>query len=371
MCGRTVTILGSGFGLGLYIPCLLAERRFSEKGVNAEVLIFENLISRDNRESIIKSSKASHKNFSYAKISGKMSVDMSKSIEPDLLKALLDSWVQDNRQDFIVLSGHWVYVLDEYRSRIAPDTLNAEILYIDCELPPSWKNLKHHKPDYNRNYHEKWMFDYQNSKIQYQLPVSSTPPIPFNKRPERFLLHGGGWGIGTYMDKIPELHKRGLKLDIVVHDMEEASNRVDGDRYFMIDPSWRAWNKREESRIGFPPFGEVKYPAKPIFEIKDNYHNLFAVTQNARAIIGKTGAGTLIDSLASGTPIIMLEPVGEHEEKNLLLWERLGFGITYNQWETDNFSMDLLRQLHINLLKGRETAADYIDGYMHRNNLLK
>ena len=80
---RTVTILCSGFGLGLYIPGLLAARRREEKNIPT-------------------------------------CVD-----------------VKENRRDFIILSGHRLYIMEEYRTRTAPGTLNAEILYVGCDLPPS------------------------------------------------------------------------------------------------------------------------------------------------------------------------------------------------------------------------------------------
>lgn len=366
---KIVTILASGFGLGLYIPGLLAAQRLREKGVPSQVLVFENLISEEKRQSIAKSKLASHKSFSYARMSGKMAVDMRKSLEPVLVERLLAGWEEAGVRDFIILSGHWVYVMDQYRSRIAPNTLNAEILYIDCDLPPSWRNLKQHLPEYHKNFKEVWLFDYKNRKIDYQLPVCDTPPVPYDERPERFLLHGGGWGIGTYMDRIPELHRKGLTLDIVVYDMEEASNRTEGDRYYMVDPAWCAWNKSREGSFEFPPLCEVVPPDYPVFTNNAKYHNLLGITRTARAIIGKPGAGTLIDSLASATPLIMLEPVGVHEQKNSEFWEQMGFGIPYDKWAQLGFPTGVLKELHQNLVGYRFSVPDYTEHYKRCNDL--
>jgi hypothetical protein len=371
MGNGTVTLLCSGFGLGLYIPGLLASRRLEEKSISTEVLVFENLISKGKRDTILRSRKACHDNFSVALMSARMPMDIRQSIDIDLVSELLASWAKDKKRDFIILSGHWIYIMEDYRSRIAPDTLNADILYVDCDLSPSWKSLKQHMPDYNQYYNEVWLYDFENGKINYQIPISKADSIPYAERPERFLIHGGGWGMGTYRGKLPVLQNKGLSLDIVAYELQEANNMRKGDRCFMVDPSWCAWNRNIYGCHEFPPFGEIKVSENPVFANKKEYHDLFDLTGAAKAIIGKPGAGTLMDSLAAATPIIMLEPFGDHEQKNAALWEQLGFGIPYGKWEDSDFSMGILCELHANLLKGGKAAPDYTEIYKCRNNSLK
>lgn len=366
---RTVTILCSGFGLGLYIPGLLIDRRLRDKGVSTEIEVFENLISKDKRDAIQKSRKAYHSNFAVALMSARMPMDIRQSIDNELAEKLLKNWTEENRRDFIVLSGHWLHLIDEYRERIAPETVNAEILYVDCDLPPSWKSLQQYKPDYNSNYKEVWLYDFENRQIQFQIPIVNEEPIPFLERPERFIIHGGGWGMGTYQGKIPELQEKGFQLDIVLYEIQEASRKKEGDRCFMVDPSWRAWNKNANGGFEFPPLAQIISSEEPVFNNKEEYHDLFDITKNTRAIIGKPGAGTLMDSISSATPMIMLEPFGEHEKKNTQLWEQLGYGITYNTWKESDFSLAILRELHENLVKGRKAALDYTQSYKFRNSL--
>ncbi|ACL76842.1 hypothetical protein [Ruminiclostridium cellulolyticum] len=363
-----VTVLCSGFGLGLYIPGLLIDRRLREKGVSTEIEVFENLISKNKRNAIQKSRKAYHSNFAVALMSARMPMDIRQSIDNELADELMKCWAEENRRDFIVLSGHWLHVIDEYRERMAPETVNAEILYVDCDLPPSWKSLQQYKPDYSFNYKEVWLYDFEKKQIQFQIPISNEKPIPFMERPQRCIIHGGGWGMGTYQGKIPELQEKGLQLDIVLYDIGEATRRREGDRCFMVDPSWRAWNKNKNGSYEFPPLAQIMPSEEPVFKNKEEYHELFDVTKKARAIIGKPGAGTLMDSISSATPMIMLEPFGEHEEKNTQLWEQLGYGITYNMWKESDFSMEILRELHDNLVKGRKAALDYTESYKFRNS---
>jgi hypothetical protein len=262
-----------------------------------------------------------------------------------------------------------MYIMEDFRVKIAPEKLNAEILYVDCDLPPSWRSLKQYVPDYNALYKETWLYDFENMKLQYQIPVSKAEPIPYNKRETRFIIHGGGWGMGTYRTKIPELHNKGFSLDIVAYESQEALDKKNGDKYFMVDPDWRAWNKNQNGSYEFPPIAEINQTHTPVYSYKKEYHKLFDVTGTERAIIGKPGAGTMMDSLGSATPLIMLEPFGEHERKNTRLWEHLGFGISYIRWEEIGFSMEILEQLHENLLKGRNTAVDYTESYKTENSL--
>ncbi|HEX2927221.1 MAG TPA: UDP-glucuronosyltransferase [Ruminiclostridium sp.] len=369
MVKRTVTVLCSGFGLGLYIPGLLVKNRLLEKNVSAEVEVFENLITKDKRDNIQKSRKAYHSNFAVALMAARMSVDIRQSIDNIMVDRLLETWKKEERKDFIILSGHWLHIMDEYRSRIEPEPFNAEILYVDCDLPPSWKSLQQFKPDYNLNYKEVWLFDFENKRMRYHIPVSEQEPIPFSEREERFIIHGGGWGMGTYQGKIPELQEKGFPLDIVLYEIQEASRKKAYDRCFMVDSQWRAWEKNKAGCYEFPPLAEIIASKDPVFTNREEYHKLFDVTKNTRAIIGKPGAGTLMDSLSSATPMIMLEPFGEHEQKNTMFWEQMGYGITYNSWKESDFSLKILRELHENLVKGRKAALDYTEDYKLKNGL--
>ena len=44
-----VTILCSGFGLGFYVPGLLINYDLKDKGIDSEVMVFENYIVKDKQ----------------------------------------------------------------------------------------------------------------------------------------------------------------------------------------------------------------------------------------------------------------------------------------------------------------------------------
>jgi hypothetical protein len=367
MANGIVTILCSGFGLGLYIPGLLVDYQLKQQGIATEVVVLESLFGDDKQETVMKSKKAHHRSFSFALMSARMPINIQQSLDSERVDELLQRWQKDGRKDFIVFSGHWVHILDEYRNLIVPEPVNAEILVVDCDLPPSWKSLQQFKPDYSEFYREVWLYDPGQAKIRFQIPIGNEPPIPYEKRENRFLIHGGGWGMGTYQSKIPELEQRGFALDIVVYDIQEASCPKVSNRYYIIDPAWSPWHKGRAGRHEYPPFGEIKGAGPICYRNREAYHELFDISRKVKAIIGKPGAGTMMDSLAAATPLIMLEPFGEHERENMKLWERAGFGLLYSDWEKAGFQLELLRELHDNLLDSQTRTISYVQDYLARN----
>ncbi len=359
----TVTLLCSGFGLGLYVPGLLVARRLQRLGVRADVCVFENVLLPDKLEQVLRSKQACHRSFPFAQFSAKMPMDMTRTVDEEALDALLDGWAAEGRRDFLVFSGHWLHVVNRYRDKVFPETVNAEIVYVDCGLPPSWTSLKHFEPDYAAGYRETWIYDTETMKLSAPIAVNEAPPLSYRDREHRFVIHGGGWGMGTYQSKIPELRERGIPLDIVVYETGEAAGGGAEDRYFMMDPSWSPWHRDEAGSHIFPPFGEV-VQGKPVrFAHRDSHHELFDITGKSRGIIGKPGAGTMIDSLASATPLIMLEPFGEHERRNTEMWATLGFGVSYEQWKQADYSLGMLERLHENLMAARGAHADFAAQY--------
>jgi UDP-N-acetylglucosamine:LPS N-acetylglucosamine transferase len=97
------------------------------------------------------------------------------------------------------------------------------------------------------------------------------------------------------------------------------------------------------------------------------YHSLYDVIRFNQAIISKPGGCTLIDSLASATPVILLEPYGYAEVRNSEIWQRLGYGISYPDWQASGYSMEVLARLQNNLLNRAQRGIDYPTAFA--NNL--
>ena len=354
-----MTILASGVALGVYIPALILEYQLKKRKVGTDVEVIENLISEEKRVRILENKKAFHDNFRLALKGRKMTKDMSSTLDGFLMDELFDLWEKSGRRRFIVFSGYWVPLLEMYRERSGLP-IEVDILNIDADICQSLS----HFTDICGNYGQIWLWNWKERRLHYAIPVTDQKPIEYGLRKDRFVIHGGGWGMGTYKSKLSELDRHGYKLDIIAYFPEEVGTCKE-HRYYMVDPAWNPWTKNGNCRHEFPPMAEVKAGEKTIYKNRECCHELFDTIREAKAIISKPGGGTLLDSFASATPIITLDPFGEAEDKNARLWEYLGFGISYENWEKSGFSMDILEKLHRNLMN-RGATIDYPDTVMKR-----
>jgi hypothetical protein len=352
MSGATVTVLGSGVAMGVYIPALLLARQLADRGVASEVAIIETLYTPAALELLSRHRKAYHDSFSLALLGHRRTRDIQPSLDPERVEGLLAAWEQEERACFAVWSGFWLPILELYRAR-APRRLAVDRCRIDAEVSATFRIYEQAGFADDR---EIWLWNWARRQLDYELPVSELPPLPWEERDDRLVLHGGGWGIGTYREVVPELAAEGLALDLVAYDPAEVEPRA-GVRHLMIAPGWTPWEGAVEGRYEFPPFGEVAAGGAATFRNRPEHHELFDFIRRSRAIVSKPGGGTLIDSLAAATPVVLLAPYGYAEERNADLWEHLGYGIRYERWEETGFDRTRLATLHQNLLRPRQTRS--------------
>lgn len=360
---RVVTILCSGMGLGVYVPSLLLEYQLRNRGIKTEVFIIENYFSEEKIKKLEENKNAFHKSFKVAVLGHRMSIgDISLSLEETKIKKLLNYFRENERKDFIVISGHWPFILERYINMVGKENINIETLRLDSDIAPSWKKFKNE----NNFFNDVWIFDNERKDLPFRISVNVNLPIPYNKRENRFLIHGGGWGMGTYKDKISELNKKGLDLDIVAYESDETEKNQEQNRYYLLDPEWRPWNTNGSVKNQFPPMFTLNDEGKKEKLYSEGYQAIYDVCAKNKAIISKPGGGSLVDSLASATPIIFLEPIAKHEQTNAEFWEELGLGISYNKWKNEGYSLDILEKIHRNLLRKLDSTTDYIDYFTNR-----
>lgn len=361
---RGVGILCSGFGLGFYIPGLLVSEKLRGMSIATSVEVFESLLPDDKIQMVEKNREAYHRNFRVALASQKVPGDTRDSMDLSAVHALFARWQKSDCQNFICLSGHWVHVLDLYREKHPDETIHADLLYLDADLTPSWKWLRKLKPDYASatGYREARL--YKGGAVAYSIDTNSDAPVPYAQREQRLVVHGGGWGIGTFQDRVSDLEAMGYGLDVVCYAKSEAVGGCPSRRYFMDDPNWRTWHRNEIGELTLPPFGEVTASFQAAaFTPQRGCHGLHRIIRSALGIVSKPGAGTLIDSLGAATPLIMLEPFGPHEERNAEVWLAAGFGVCYNMWAEAGYPASMLVKVHQNLLAQRSKSKDYAQEY--------
>jgi len=360
---RTVVVLCSGFGLGFYIPGLLISEKLRRLGIPTEVQVFETLLPPSKIQMVEKNRQAYHQSFRVALASQKVPGDTRESVDPSAVESLLTSWQEADTRHFICLSGHWVHILDLYRERIPDGQIQADLLYLDADLSPSWKWLRKLKPEYARGCREVRLYDHARLEVLYSIDMNVDAPLPYSSRTKRLVVHGGGWGIGTFEQRIPQIENAGHEIDVVCYTKSEAATTSSARRYFMDDPSWRTWHRNDAGELTFPPFGSIDSSDEPIFTPQAKCHGLHRIIRGAQAIVSKPGAGTLIDSFGSATPLIMLEPFGPHEERNARVWLACRFGVPYHVWSEAGYPTSMLEELHLNLLARRREVSDYAQAY--------
>ncbi len=354
---KNFIVLGGGPGLGFYIPGLILHKQLLRNNYFSKIYAYENLIREDKRANFITAKVSFHRNFKYALISQRLTKDVSDHLDPGLTEALFNEWDNISDKYFMVFSGFWTTILEKYIQQTS-DTVQIDLCHVDAALSSSWKLVKDPLP-FSRHV---WFFNWEQKEISYFIDINDQEPVPYHNRKNRLLIHGGGWGIGKYKDTISLLEKSGYGMDILNYEYDDLENgSSDANRYFMIDPDWHHWLKDENGELSFPPFAEIQKGEIPEFKKDQEYPEIYDILRHNKAIISKPGAGTLLDSLSSATPLVILEPFGDYEQNNGQLWERYGLGIRFNEWAEANYSSEILEELHHNLVRIRKQTKNYLE----------
>jgi hypothetical protein len=353
-----VSILTSGIGLGIYIPALLIQRQMAALGLRAEVEVLEEYYEPDAQRRHVEHKQAYHENFALALMAHRMARGIEQHLDEARIGELLRRWAGEARTCFIVWSGFWLPILERYRA-LAGTPLSVDCCRIDAEVSASFRV----HADLFRDATEVWLWSWAQKKTLHELPASHEPPLPFAAREHRLVVHGGGWGLGSYRDRVAELDGTRWGCDVVAHAPAEATRNRHADRYFMVDPGWRPWHRSDGAHT-FPPFGELG--GAPAADAATDGHALFERIRNSKAIISKPGGGTLIDSLSAATPLVLLEPYGYAEASNAALWQHLGFAIPYERWRDSGYDESVLEALHQNLVGRVRNGPDYPRAYVER-----
>jgi hypothetical protein len=195
--------------------------------------------------------------------------------------------------------------------------------------------------------------------LHHEIPVTDGAPVPFAAREKRLIVHGGGWGLGSYAETLPALARAGYALDIVVHDPRERRVFGPRDRCWTFDPNWEPWHRDEAGRHIFPAVGAVGADGSVSYSRNEEFHGFHRVIREAVGIVSKPGGCTLIDSLAAATPVVLLEAYGYAEQANGLVWERHGFGVHFQDWAAGGFDPAVLGRANAALAAHRRIPGGY------------
>lgn len=345
-----IGVLTSGVALGVHVPGLLLAQRMRERGVHSEIFVLERLLPESKRATTAQMKYAFHRDFRVALTGQRLAVDPSAAVPDEKVRELAGHWRRHGLRRLVVFSGFWLSIVERCAA-FSENWLEVDICHVDSVPSPSFRAADQALS----RARQMWLADAVHSVLPCTIPVSTRAPLRWAEREPRLLAHGGGWGMGTYRQRANELRERGFELDIVAYEPADLRRAQDlGIRYFMIDPQWHPWLDD-----GFPPFGAADGWGDPVYVRGTECHGSFELARSALAMISKPGGGTLLDSLHSATPLVLLEPFGAHEARNAELWEQLGFGITLERWRDADFDLAILEGLHDALLCAAPGIPDY------------
>ncbi|QFZ17870.1 hypothetical protein [Saccharothrix syringae] len=324
-----IEVLTSGVALGVHVPGLLLADRLRERGARAGVTVLERLLPAAKLATTAAMRTAFHRDFRVALVGQRVATNPFGAVPGDRLDELFAEWDERGVRRFVVLSGYWLPVLERY----AGDA-DVVVCHVDSVASPSFKG--------DTGFGARvWLADAERVALPATIPVSREPQVPWADRAKSLLLHGGGWGMGTYRERVGELLGAGFELDVVAHEEADAEVVDPAVRYHLIDPAWHPWVDD-----GYPPFGRLRPGTPTTYARGVGHHASFDLMRTSAAAVSKPGGGTLLDSLWSATPLVLLEPFGAHEQRNSELWQRLGFGITVEAWRERGYALEVLAELH-------------------------
>lgn len=356
-----IAILASGVTLGVYLPALLVRNQLRARGFDARLEILETLYPPALKERLHRNKRAFHDRFEVALMGQKLAQNVSAGLDPTLTRDILREWSEQGRRRFIVFSGFWMPVVRQFAAALPAATVLVDRCHMDASVSVSWATGDNLRATESLRERDIWFFS-ANGAAMHEIPITDAAPTPYVCRDHRVVMHGGGWGIGTYQRRAQQLSRADFDVDLVVHDLAEAVD-LERRRCIMLRPGWDPWVRNQDGEYDFPPMGQVRHAKYEEVEAAGPYHRLFDYIRGAKAIISKPGGMTLVDSLASATPLIHLEPFGEYEARNAELWERLGFGVSFADWLANGARLEPLERLHLNLVEARGSFSNYGERY--------
>jgi hypothetical protein len=347
-----ITVLGAGPGLGFYVPGAILTTQLPR----AEMLVIEHLLAPDKQEIVRRSRQRFHQELRFALMAQRLAKNIGDQLDPAAVDATLRRWRTEGRRRFAVFSGFWGPLIERYVREQASERIQVDLCHVDASDSPSWRLVGERLAGVR----DVWFLRADEARLCYRLDVSGEAPLAWSQRNRRFLIHGGGWGVGTSEERTAFLADRGVQLDVLCYERNEVAAQPASARRFLLDPDWFPWTVKPGEGL-FPPLGTAQPSGAIAFVSSAAFPAFFHLTRRATAIISKPGAGTLIDSLAAATPLILLPPCGEHERQNGLVWKQLGFAISFDDWVANGCRSEPLEPLHHALMAARLRVPSYTD----------
>lgn len=336
-------ILCSLRGLGHFTPGLNLAEELRRAGYSCRIDVFESLLSKSNIQQLMQHRRAVQENpriySTLAAISSKMPATATHRVD-----RLLTTWKQEGTSVFILLTGSWLPIVEAYRAECAT-VRKLRCLHIDSVQSPSWFANPAAK------YAHDWLLN--DRQLMTIRPWKGTDVHRVRKR---VVIHSGGWQVHDLSREVSLLRAAGFTT--LANANREFRNEVRPHIELRITGAWlqRLFNRQP---LEHWPETEYRRSSRIDSRFQSCQIRMDDLQATCACVVSKPGGASLVESLESATPMIFLEPLAKSESANRDLWIKLGFGLTFEQWQQSGFSLRLLDDCRSRLHFARSQARPY------------
>jgi hypothetical protein len=342
-----IAILTSLVGYGAFIPALLLYHHLVRLGHTVSLEVIEKYYPADKQQTFEATKTAFQNNIKLAKIASGLSGQFHKNTAAGLLEPLLQSWYTTRTRKFVCFSGLWCDTMADYIEQKGASAAQIIFCKVDSGFSSAWKNSN----PALAGQHFTSFFNAAGGTVQYKLMPPEIAALPFTDRENSLLVHGGGWNLGNYSQLASAIPGSLYKKYIVQQRNDGAGHQAEAVEAVQATHTWNPLHNSEDF-YRFPSYVTSSNP-------QYIHHGLWQLIGRCKAIVSKPGGMTLMDSLVTATPLVMLDPAGKNEEDNAKLWLQLGLGIHYADWQATGFDGSVLGAIHNRLLEQQQQSNNF------------
>lgn len=305
MTNSKVAIFSSCAGYGTYTPALALKKDMASIGVTSEIFVFETFFAEEQKDQFLMYRKQFHSDFRFAAMATGIA---SKNLHNTKISFSSEEIRLNRFNKYIVLYGLWLPVLLQQ----GIDEEKIVCLQLDVEESPSWHAVR----EFSANCENIWMIGKDGEKPKYKFRDMGSGAVD-----KAVVIHGGGWGIRNYLDILNDI-KNEYELHVIHSSVSECSSEYHS---YFTPINWLP----DKRKLDYPPLKQ--YP-------ENSAVDFYELCSNCSGIISKPGGGTCADSLRFCTPLVYLQGMAKHEEKNAQHFSKLGYACSFDEWKSTGFS---------------------------------
>ncbi len=338
---KKVCILTSEMGLGAYTAAVNLRRTILEKDKSAvcDLLMYEILMPKEKRERLPQYRQAFHNDKRFATAGHLLMNKFENNQDADAILDLYKKWDDMGYDKFVVMSGNWLSIVEGYRV----DSDKVVCVRLDCSPTVTWS-----KYDYSEKLFETiWLLGKDDKEPNFVL-YKDVKPLAVEDRIKQVFVHGGGWGMGNYLEILGDLTKK-IKTVTLAYEPKDCVLKDLNNTYLLLDSAWK---------VGTEDVFPVLHEIDEFGNVGQAKINGIDVMKASVAVVSKPGGGTIIDSLATLTPMIYLDPISKHEQTNLDFYLRRKLGLSLECAMSAQNLVDEFKRVQDNLEK--YTSSKYL-----------